>query len=41
MTHGSFLIEMGSNANALEEALYSGELVGRSLAELLCGMYGG
>lgn len=35
MTHGSFLIEMGSNANSLDEALYSGELVGKSLAELI------
>ncbi len=38
MTHGSFLIEMGSNANALEEALYSGELVGRALGEAIRGM---
>ena len=35
MTHGSFLIEMGSNANSLDEAVYSGELVGKSLAEVL------
>lgn len=35
MTHGSFLIEMGSNANSLDEALYSGELVGKSLAEVI------
>lgn len=35
MTHGSFLIEMGSNANSLDEALYSGELVGKSLAAVL------
>ena len=35
MTHGSFLIEMGSSANSLDEALYSGELVGKSLAEVL------
>lgn len=32
---GSFLIEMGSDANTLEEALYSGELVGKSLAKVL------
>ena len=38
MTHGSFLIEMGSNANSLDEALYSGELVGKSLAEMIKGM---
>ena len=35
MTHGSFLIEMGSNANSLDEAVYSGELVGKSLAKVL------
>lgn len=35
MTHGSFLIEMGSNANSLDEALYSGEIVGKSLAEVI------
>lgn len=35
MTHGSFLIEIGSNANALEEALLSGELVGKALAQVI------
>jgi len=35
MTHGSLLIEMGSDGNTLEEAVYSGELLGRALAELL------
>ena len=35
MTHGSFLIEMGSSANSLDEALYSGELVGKALAEVI------
>lgn len=35
MTHGSFLIEMGSNANSLDEAIYSGELVGKSLAGVI------
>ncbi len=35
LTHGSFLIEMGSNANSLGEAVYSGELVGKSLAEVI------
>ncbi len=35
MTHGSFLIEMGSNANSLDEALYSGSLVGQSLAKVI------
>lgn len=38
MTHGSFLIEMGSSANSLDEALYSGELVGKSLAGVILNM---
>lgn len=32
---GALLIEMGSDANSLEEALYSGQLVGKALAGLL------
>ena len=32
---GSLLIEVGTDANMLSEALYSGHLVGRQLAELL------
>ena len=40
MTHGSFLVEMGSNANSLDEALYSGELVGESLAKVIRGLAG-
>ncbi len=35
LTTGSMLIEMGSDANTLEQALYSGELVGKSLVTLL------
>ena len=35
LTTGSILIEMGSDANTLEQALYSGELVGKSLVTLL------
>lgn len=35
LTKGSVLIEIGSGANSLDEAIYSGELVGVSLAELL------
>jgi len=35
MTHGSLLIEMGSDGNTLEEAVYSGEMLGKALAELL------
>lgn len=40
LTHGSFLIEMGSNANSLGEAVYSGELVGKSLARVILGLRG-
>ena len=36
LTDGSLLIEVGSHGNTLEQAKYSGELIGRSLAELLC-----
>lgn len=35
LTKGSFLIEMGSEANTLDEAIYTGELVGRALAGVL------
>ena len=32
---GSLLLEFGSQANTLEEAIYTAELVGQSLADLL------
>lgn len=35
LTTGSLLIEVGSHGNTLEQAKYSGELIGKSLAELL------
>lgn len=35
LTTGSILLEMGGHANTLEEALYTGELVGASLAKAL------
>lgn len=35
LTTGSILIEMGSDANTLDQALYSGELVGKALVLLL------
>lgn len=35
LTTGSILIEVGSHANSVDEAQYSGELVGKSLAEAL------
>ncbi len=34
LTTGSILLEMGSDANTLEQALYSGQLVGKSLVTL-------
>jgi len=35
LTTGSLLLEVGGHANTLEEALYCGSLVGKSLAKLL------
>lgn len=35
MTHGSLLIEVGSDVNSLEEAKYSGTLLGDALAKVL------
>ncbi|MBR2337890.1 MAG: stage II sporulation protein P [Clostridia bacterium] len=35
LTNGSLLIEMGSDANTTAEAMYSGELVGKGLAQVL------
>lgn len=37
LTTGSLLIEMGGHANTVEEAKYSGKLVGQALAALLNG----
>lgn len=34
MTTGSLLIEVGGHANSIEEAVYSGELIGKSLVDL-------
>ncbi len=34
LTSGSLLIEVGSHGNTLEQAKYSGELIGKALAEL-------
>lgn len=34
-THGSLLIEVGSDVNTLNEAVYSGALLGKALGELL------
>ncbi len=35
LTTGSILLEVGGHANTLEQALYSGELIGNSLGKLL------
>ncbi len=35
LTDGSLLIEVGSHGNTLDQAEYSGELIGKALAELL------
>lgn len=35
LTTGSILIEVGSHANSVDQAVYSGELIGRSLAKCL------
>lgn len=38
LTTGSILLEMGGHANTLEEAIYSGELLGNALAQLLLSL---
>lgn len=38
LTTGSILLEMGGHANSMEEAIYAGELVGKSLANLLTSL---
>ncbi len=38
MTKGSLLVEVGTDANTLEEAKYAGELFGRALAGVLNGL---
>ena len=38
LTTGSILLEMGGHANTLDEAIYSGELVGKALAKVLVGL---
>lgn len=37
LTSGSLLLEMGSDANTLEEAVYAAELVGKGLVQVLLG----
>ena len=35
LTHNSLLVEVGSDANALDEAVYSGKCLGVALAKLM------
>ena len=35
LSHGALLIEMGSEGNTLEEAVYSGQLLGNILVKVL------
>jgi len=37
VSSGALLIEVGSHGNSVDEAVYSGELIGKSLAALLTG----
>ncbi|MBP3857070.1 MAG: stage II sporulation protein P [Ruminiclostridium sp.] len=37
VSHGALLMEVGSHGNSIDEAVYSGELIGRSLASMLTG----
>ena len=40
LTHGSLLIEVGTDANTIEEATYTGELLGNVLANVLNQLQG-
>jgi stage II sporulation protein P len=40
LTNGSLLIEIGSHGNTLQQSQFSGQLLGRSLGELLNSMKG-
>ena len=35
LTHCSLLVEVGSDANTLDEAVYAGKCLGAALAELI------
>lgn len=37
LTNGSLLIEVGSHGNTLDQAVYSGELIGKALSRLIIG----
>ena len=38
LTTGSILLEMGAHGNSLDEAIYSGELVGKALSQVLLNL---
>ena len=40
LTYGSLLVEVGGHANTLDEAIYSGELFGKALAQTLAQLKG-
>lgn len=40
VSHGALLIEMGSEGNTMEEAVYSGQLLGKTLVEVLGALKG-
>ena len=40
LTNGSLLIEVGSHGNTLEQVQFAGQLLGKSLGELLTEMSG-
>ena len=35
VTHNSLLVEVGSDGNTLEEAVYTGKCIGTALADIL------
>ena len=35
LTHGSLLVEIGTDVNTLDEAVYSGTLLGNALSQVL------
>jgi stage II sporulation protein P len=38
LTHGSLLIEIGSDTNTVSEAVYSGQILGKTLSEVLSSL---
>ena len=40
LTKGSLLVEVGAEANTLDEACYSGQILGKTLAQVLNSLKG-